>query len=179
MSLDGFIEDEAGAFDWGNPDPLHPFFVELLAPVGTYLYGRRLYETMAYWDGPVERYPPAHRDFARIWQKPEKIVFSRTLTTATTRNTRIERNFDIDAIQKLKRESERDLAIGGAELAGVALEAGLVDACHLFVHPIVAGGGKHAFRPGLRQRLELRETRRFDTGVMYAHYRVGDPGRIP
>ncbi len=126
-SLDGYIEDETGAFDWGNPDQVDRCVIELLRPIGTYLYGRRLYETMAYWDAPVEGYPPEHRDFARIWHKPEKIVFSRTLTSATTRNTRVERDFDVAAIRKLKRESEHDVSIGGAELAGIALEADLVD----------------------------------------------------
>ncbi len=172
VSLDGYVEDETGAFDWGNPDQIHGFIAELVRPMGTYLYGRRLYETMAYWDSPVDGYPPEHRDFARIWQKAEKIVFSRTLTGASTRNTRVDRAFDIDAIRKLKRESEHDINIGGAELAGVALEAGLVDECHLFLHPVVVGGGKPAFRAGSRRNLELLETRRFDTGVVHVRYRV-------
>jgi len=171
-SLDGYIEDETGAFDWDNPDQVHPFVIELLRPVGTYLYGRRLYETMAYWDAPVEGYPPEHRDFARIWQKPEKIVFSRTLTGATTRNTRVERDFDLAAIRKLKRESEHDISIGGAELAGLALEADLVDECHLFLNPVIFGGGKPAFRAALRLNLELLETRRVGTGVIHLHYRI-------
>src|SRR4051812_40465423 len=101
-SLDGYVEDEAGAFDWIISDQVHAFITELLRPIGTYLYGRRLYETMAYWDAPVEGYPPEHRDIARIWQKGEKIVFSRTLTAATTRNTRVERDFDVEAIRRLK-----------------------------------------------------------------------------
>jgi len=126
---------------------------------------------MAYWDGPVESYSPEQRDFARVWQKPEQIVFSRTLTAATRRNARIERNFDPEAIRKLKRESERDLSIGGAELAGLALEADLVDECHLFLNPIIIGGGKPAFRPALRRKLELLETHRFGTGVIHLHYR--------
>jgi dihydrofolate reductase len=171
-SLDGYVEDETGAFDWVNPDQVHAFITELLRPIGTYLYGRRLYETMAYWDAPVEGYPPEHRDFARVWQKAEKIVFSRTLTGGTTRNTRFERNLDVEAIRKLKRESEHDINIGGAELAGLALEADLVDECHLFLNPVVVGGGKPAFRPALRRNLELLETRRFDTGVIHAHYAV-------
>lgn len=173
-SLDGYVEDEAGAFDWGNPDQVHAFITELLAPIGTHLYGRRLYETMAYWDAPViEGYPAEHRDFARLWQKAEKIVFSRTLTGATTRNTRVERNFDPEAIRKLKRESQHDIIIGGAELAGLALEADLVDQCHLFLNPVIVGGGKPAFRAGLRRNLELLETRRFSTGVIHLHYLVG------
>jgi dihydrofolate reductase len=143
-----------------------------LRPIGTHLYGRRLYETMAYWDAPVEGYPPEHRDFARIWQKAEKIVFSRTLTGATTRNTRVERDFDLEAIRKLKRESEHDIFIGGAELAGLALEADLVDECQLFLNPVIVGGGKPAFRAALRRNLELLETRRFSTGVINLHYRI-------
>ena len=171
-SLDGYVEDEAGTFDWINPDQVHTFITELLRPIGTHLYGRRLYETMAYWDAPVESYPPEHRDFARVWQKAAKIVFSQTLTAATTRNTRVEHNFDVDAIRKLKRDSEDDIIIGGAELAGIALEADLVDECHLFLNPVIVGGGKPAFRAGLRRNLELLETRRFDTGVIHVRYRV-------
>ena len=142
MSLDGYVEDESGAFDWIISDQVHEFITELLRPMGTYLYGRRLYETMAYWDAPVEGYLLEHRDFAQVWQKAEKIVFSRTLTTATTRNTRVERDFDVEAIRKLKLESEHDISIGGAELAGLALEADLVDECHLFLNPVIVGGGR-------------------------------------
>jgi dihydrofolate reductase len=171
-SLDGYIEDEAGAFDWVNSDQVHAFITELMRPIGTYLYGRRLYETMAYWDAPVESYPPELRDFAAVWQTAGKIVFSRTLTATTTRDTRLERDFSVDAVRKLKRESAHDLAIGGAELAGVALAADLVDECHLFLNPVIVGGGKPAFRTGLRRNLELLETRRFSTGVIHVRYRV-------
>lgn len=171
-SLDGYVEDETGDFGWVNPDQVHASITELVRPMGTYLYGRRLYQTMAYWDAPVESYPPEHRDFAQVWQKAEKIVFSRTLTGATTRNTRVERDFDAEAIRKLKRGSEHDINIGGAELAGIALEADLVDECHLFLNPVIVGGGKPAFQTGLRRNLELLETRRFDTGVVHVHYRV-------
>ncbi|MGA8533834.1 MAG: dihydrofolate reductase family protein [Candidatus Tumulicola sp.] len=171
-SLDGYVEDETGAFDWVNPDQVHAFVTELLRPIGTYLYGRRLYETMAHFDAPVEGYPPEHRDFARVWQKAEKIVFSRTLTGATTRNTHVEREFDLEAVRKLKRESEHDINIGGAELAGLALEADLVDECHLFLNPVIVGGGKPTFRAASRRNLELLETRRFPTGVIHVRYRV-------
>jgi len=171
MSLDGYIEDENGAFDWGNPEDVHPVITDLVRPVGTHLYGRRLYETMAYWDAAIESYPPEHRDFARVWQNAEKIVFSRMLTAVAARNTRVERDFDANAIRKLKREAERDSIIGGAELAGLAIDAGLVDESHLFVHPVVLGGGKPAFRAGVRRNLELLDTRRFRTGVIHAHYR--------
>jgi dihydrofolate reductase len=171
-SLDGYVEDETGAFDWVTPDQVFEFITELLRPIGTYLYGRRLFETMAYWDGPVEGYPLEQRDFARIWQKTEKIVFSRTLTRATTRNTRVERVFDLEVIRTLKRESEHDISIGGAELAGLALEADVVDECHLFLNPVIVGGGKPAFRAALRRNLELLETRRFGTGVIHVRYRI-------
>ncbi|MGZ3499578.1 MAG: dihydrofolate reductase family protein [Vulcanimicrobiaceae bacterium] len=171
-SLDGYVEDETGAFDWVNPDQVFEFITELLRPIGTHLLGRRLYETMAYWDAPVEGYSPEHRDFARVWQKAEKIVFSRTLTGATPRNTRVERDFDLEAIRKLKRESEHDIIIGGAELAGLALEADLVDECHLFLNPVIVGGGKRAFQAALRRNLELLETRRFGTGVIHVRYRI-------
>ena len=172
MSLDGYVEDETGAFDWVDPRQMHEFITELIRPMKTYLYGRRMYETMAYWDAPLESYPPEHRDFAQVWQKAEKIVFSRTLTGPTTRNTRIERNFDPDVIRKLKRESKRDIDIGGAELAGLALEADLVDECHLFVNPVIVGGGKPALQAASRRNLELLETRPFDTGVVQLRYRV-------
>jgi dihydrofolate reductase len=171
-SLDGYIEDQTGSFDWGNSDQVHPFVTELLRPVGTYLYGRRLYETMAYWDSRVEDYAPGYRDFARVWQKAEKIVFSRTLTGATTRNTRVRRDFGIEAIRKLKQDSPHDISIGGAELAALALEADLVDECHLFLHPVIVGGGKPAFRAAFRRNLELLDTRRIGTGVIHSHYRI-------
>lgn len=172
-SLDGYVEDETGAFDWVNPDQVFEFITELVRPIGTHLLGRRLYETMGYWDAPaIEAYPPEQRDFARIWQKAGKIVFSRTLTGVTTRDTRVERDFDPEAIRKLKRESKHDILIGGAEIAGLALVAGLVDECHLFLNPVIVGGGKPAFPAGLRQNLEHLETRRFDTGVIHVHYRI-------
>jgi dihydrofolate reductase len=172
-SLDGYVEDATGAFDWGNPDQVHEFITELVRPMKTYLYGRRLYETMAYWDAAtLEDYPTEQRDFARVWQQAEKVVFSRTLTHATTRKTRIESQYDPETIRKLKRESEHDMHIGGAELAGLALRSGLIDECHLFIHPVIVGGGKPAFPAGLRENLELLETRRFTTGVIHARYRV-------
>jgi dihydrofolate reductase len=171
-SLDGYVEDATGAFDWVNPEQVFEFITELLRPIGTYLYGRRLYETMAYWDAPVEDYPPERRDFAWVWQKAQKVVFSRTLTGAPTRNTRIERDLDREAIRKLKRESEHDISIGGAELAGLALEAGLVDECHLFVNPVIVGGGKPAFRAASRRNLELLEAHPFVTGVIHVHHRL-------
>jgi dihydrofolate reductase len=171
-SLDGYVEDETGAIDWANPDQVHEFITDLMRPIGTMLLGRRLHETMAYWDAPVESYAPERRDFARVWQKLEKIVFSRTLTTGSSGTARIERDFVVEDVRKLKRESEHDISIGGAELAGLAFEAGLVDECHLFLHPVLVGGGKPAFPAALRRNLELLATRRFSTGVIHVHYRV-------
>ncbi len=176
-SLDGYIEDETGSIDWGNPDQVHAFITELLRPIGTHLYGRRLYQTMAYWDAPVESYPPEHREFARVWRKAEKIVFSRTLKEATSHNTHIERSFDPEAIRKLMRESQHDIFIGGAELASAAIGADLVDECYLFLHPVIVGGGKPAFRAHLRRNLELIDTHRFDSGVVHLRYRVRGSAR--
>lgn len=175
-SLDGYIEDRTGAFDWGNPDQVFAFITELMRPIGTHLLGRRLHETMAHWDGPLEAYPPEQRDFARVWQQAEQIVFSRTLTRAptgaATRVARVAREFDPEAVRRLKRESAHDIFIGGAELAALALESDLVDECHLFLHPVIVGGGKPAFRTDKRQNLELLDTRRFRTGAIHVHYRV-------
>ena len=171
-SLDGYFADETGAFDWGNVEEVHEFITDLIRPFRTYLYGRRLFETMSYWDAPVESYPLAQRAFAEVWQKEEKIVYSRALSGVSTRNTRLEREFHAEAIQKLKRESESDIGIGGAELAGVAMEAELVDECHLFLHPIILGKGKPAFGAKGRRSLELLETRRFSTGVVGIHARI-------
>jgi len=120
----------------------------------------------------VDGYPPERRDFARVWQKAEQIDFSRTLTGAPTRIARVERDFDPEQTRKLKREAEHDIFIGGAELAGLALESDLVDECHLFLNPVIVGGGKPAFRAALRRNFELLETRRFDTGVIHLHYRI-------
>ena len=171
-SLDGYVEDPAGAFDWSNPEQIFDFITGLLRPVGTHLLGRRLFQTMAFWDAPVESYPPEQREFARVWQKAETIVFSRTLAAAPPSTARVEREFDGEAIGKLKREAQHDIFIGGAEVAGLALAAGLVDECHLFLHPVIVGGGKPAFPAGLRRNFELLGTRGFSTGVVHAHYRV-------
>lgn len=171
-SLDGYIEDPTGAFDWGNPDQIFDVVTELLRPVGTHLLGRRLYQSMTFWDAPVDRYPPAQRAFVRVWQQAEQVVFSRTLTGAPARSGRIERTFDAEAVRILRRDLAHDIFIGGAELAGLAMDANLVDECHLFLHPLIVGGGKPAFRPALRRHLELLETRRFDSGAIQVHYRL-------
>lgn len=172
-SLDGYIEDETGSFDWGNPGPVHAFIAELIAPIGTYLIGRRLYETMSYWDAAEpQSFPAEYRAFARVWRKAEKIVFSRTLDDVPAGYARVERDFDPEAIRKLKRESRHDVTIGGAELAARALQADLVDECHLFLYPVIVGRGKPAFGVALQRNLDLLETRRFDNGAIYARYRV-------
>ena len=171
-SLDGYVEDERGEFGWAAPDAeVHAFVNELERPVGTYLYGRRMYETMAYWetvDGGT--LSAESRDFTDIWRAADKIVYSRTLQTPSSARTRIEPAFDPAAIRQLKESATRDLTIGGAELASTALAAGLVDELHLFLNPIIVGGGKSALPAGLRVRLELLDERRFKAGVVYLRY---------
>ncbi|MGV1048172.1 MAG: dihydrofolate reductase family protein [Solirubrobacterales bacterium] len=173
-SLDGYIEDEDGKFDWSAPDAeVHAFVNGLERPIGTYLYGRRMYETMVAWEtmetaGEGE----VMRDYAEIWRAAEKVVFSRTLAGASSERTRIEREFDPEAIRALKASAEADLSIGGPELAAVALGAGLVDECHLLITPVVVGGGKPSLPDGLRLDLELLGERRFSNGVVHLHYRV-------
>jgi dihydrofolate reductase len=174
-SLDGYVEDGQGAFDWAAPDEeLHAAVNELERPIGTHLYGRRMYETLAVWEtwGTDASSSAVTREFAEIWRAAEKVVYSRTLDAVATARTRIEREFDPAAVGALKRHADRDLTIGGAELAGLALAAGLVDECHLFLHPILVGGGKRALPDGVRCRLELRDERRFASGVVHLRYRV-------
>ena len=174
-SLDGYVEDEQGSFDWAAPDEeVHAFVNDLERPIGTYLYGRRMYETMVFWDSASTSgdQPAATRDFAQIWQAAEKIVYSRTIQTLSGARTRIERDFDPAAIRRLKESSDGDISVGGAELAGRAIAAGLVDECHLFLCPIVVGGGKRALPDHVRSELELLTERRFRSGVVHLHYRV-------
>jgi len=174
-SIDGYIEDEQGDFMWAEPDlEVHAFFNEVERPVGTYLYGRRMYETMVYWETahalPGE--PPVGRDYAGIWQAAEKIVFSKTLESVSSARTRIERDFDPGLVRRLKSATEHDMSVGGADLAGQALRAGLVDELQLFLVPVVVGGGKRALPDGARADLELLDTRRFTAGAVYLRYRV-------
>jgi dihydrofolate reductase len=174
-SLDGYIEDPGGNFDWGEPsEEAHAFINELTAEAGTYLYGRRMYETMAVWetDPAFAEESPAMRDFVAIWQAADKIVYSSTLTEAATRKTRIEPRFDPARVRELKASAESDLAIGGAELAGHAFAAGLVDECHAFLAPVAVGGGKRALPDGVRLDLELTDERRFEGGMVYLRYAV-------
>jgi dihydrofolate reductase len=175
VSLDGYIEDEQGRFDWTEPDAEQfTFMTDLIRPVGTYLYGRRLYESMAVWETEPALAEQSERlaEFARVWQAAEKIVYSRTLDAAPTRASRIERQFDADAVRGLKETAERDLMIGGADIAAQAFGAGLVDECHLFVGPAIVGGGKPGLPSGGRVALELLDERRFDTGIVYLRHRV-------
>jgi len=173
-SLDGFIEDADGSFDWAAPDEeVHAFVNDLERPVGTYLYGRRMYETMAVWDTmPLDDEPDVMRDFAELWRAADKVVYSRTLADVSTGRTRLERQFDVDAVRRLKRDSARDIAIGGAELAAQAIEAGLVDELQLFLKPVIVGGGKHSLPTTVERHLELREERRFGDGTVYLGYAV-------
>ena len=171
-SLDGFVEDAQGGFGWAKPDhEVHAFVNELERPIGTYLYGRRMYETMVYWDTD-DNSDAVARDYASIWRAAEKIVFSRTLQTPSSAKTRVEPSFAPEAISKLKETSQADLTVGGAELAGQAIAAGLVDECRLFVVPALVGGGKHALPDNVRANLELLSERRFRGGVVYLRYRI-------
>lgn len=173
-SLDGYVEDEGGTFDWAAPDEeVHAFVNDLERPIGTYLYGRRMYETLMVWEtmGTGDE-PPVIRDYAQIWQAAEKIVYSRTLETVSSARTRVERDFDPDAVRRLKKASRSDISIGGPELAGQAIKAGLVDECHLFLAPIVVGGGKRVLPNDARIPLELVGERRFRNGAVHLHYRL-------
>ncbi len=174
-SLDGYVADEGGSFGWSVPDEeVHRFVNDLERPIGTYLYGRRMYEVMSYWEtaaGEPEQPEPFH-DYAGIWRAAEKIVFSTTLTEANTTRTRIETSFDPATIAELKASAGSDISIGGPHLAAQALEAGLVDELHLFMAPVAVGGGNPALPDHLRLDLELLDERRFDNGTVYVRYRV-------
>ena len=171
-SLDGFVADEHGNFDWAAPDEeVHRFINELERPVGTYLYGRRMYETMVYWetggdDSDIER------EFARIWRAADKIVYSRTLQKASSARTRIERELEPDEVRRLKASAAKDITVAGPELAGQALQSGLVDELQLFVVPVVVGAGNRALPSGLTAQLALGEERRFGNGTVFLRYDV-------
>jgi dihydrofolate reductase len=174
-SLDGYVADEAGKFDWAAPDEdVHRLVNDLERPVGTYLYGRRMYEVMAYWETAhfLPDQPPFVLDFAEIWQAADKIVYSKTLETAATARTRIERDFDPETVRQLKASAERDITVGGPDLAAQAIRAGLVDELQLFVAPVVVGGGKQSLPDHVRLKLELLDERRFGSGVVYLRYRT-------
>jgi dihydrofolate reductase len=173
-SLDGYVADEEGSFDWAAPDEeVHAFINDLERPLGTYIYGRRMYETMVYWETvDLADQPPVIRDFAEIWRQADKVVYSKTLETASTAKTRIERDFDPEAVRQMKASAKSDIAVGGANLAGHAFRAGLVDECHLFVAPIVVGGGKPSLPDGVRLKLQLMDQRRFDNDMVHLLYRT-------
>ncbi len=172
VSLDGFIAGRAGEFDWAAPDEeVHRFVNELERPVGTYLYGRRLYETMEVWE-TMDDPSPVMQDFAEAWRDTDKVVYSRTLEEPRTARTRIEREFDPEAVRELKEAADRELHIGGPELAAEAFRAGLVDEVNLVVVPVIVGAGKRALPEGVRLDLELQTERRFASGWVHLGYRV-------
>ena len=174
-SLDGYVEDEHGEFGWAAPDEeVHAFVNDLERPLGTHLYGRLMYETMVVWEtmdiGPDQS--PAMRDFAEIWRGAEKVVYSRTLKDVGSVRTRIESEFDPEAVARMKASSHADIGVGGSVLAAAAFESGLVDECHLLLVPAIVGGGKRALPDGVRLDLELLGERRFGSGTVHLHYRV-------
>lgn len=174
-SLDGYVADASGNFDWAAPDEdVHAFVNDLERPIGTYLYGRRMYEVMRFWEtaDASDDQPPVIRDFARIWRSADKVVYSTTLEQVSSARTRLERDFDPDAIRRMKASAGRDLSVGGPDLAGRAIGAGLVDECRLFVVPVLVGGGTRALPDGVRVDLELLDERRFGSGVVHLHYRI-------
>ena len=175
-SLDGYVADEAGNFEWAAPDEeVHVFVNDVMQRVGTQLLGRRMYEVLAFWESAdlLADERPEVRDFARIWQSTDKVVYSRTLETPSTVRTRIERGLDPEAVRRQKATADRDLSVGGPELAGQAIEAGLVDECHLLLAPVIVGGGTRSLPDRVRVRLELLDQRRFAGGTVQLHYRVG------
>jgi dihydrofolate reductase len=172
QSLDGYISDEQGKFGWARPDPeVHSFVNDRFRDVGTYLYGRRLYDTMVVWE-TIDDEEPITRDFADIWRAADKIVYSRTLEAPSSAKTRVERDFDPEAVRALKASADSDLAVGGAELAGQAMKAGLVDELDLIVVPYIAGGGKRSLPDHLSLKLDLVEEHRFGNGTIFLNYRT-------
>jgi dihydrofolate reductase len=173
-SLDGYVADENGNFDWAAPDEqVHQFVNDLERPVGTYLYGRRLYEVMQYWQTvSTDGEPSVEGDYAQIWQAADKVVYSRTLAAVSTPRTRLDREFDVSRVRALVASSDRPVSIGGPGLAAPALTAGLVEEIHQFLNPVIVGSGTHFLPPRFRTTLELVDEHRFDNGVVHLHYRV-------
>jgi dihydrofolate reductase len=171
-SLDGYVEDAEGNFDWSAPDEeVHAYINDLEREIGTYLCGRRLYDVMAVWE-TLQSDEPVMRDYAEIWRAADKVVYSRTLDKTASARTRIEREFDPAVVQQMKTSAERDISVGGSELAAQAIKAGLVDELNLFLSPVAVGGGKRALPAGVRWQLELLDERRFGNGVVHLHYRA-------
>ena len=174
VSLDGYTEDERGAFDWAGPDDdVFACITDLMRSVGTYLYGRRLYDTMAVWetDAALAAQSDLMSDFANVWKAADKVVYSTTLAAVATANTRLERHFDPGAVHDLKAAARSDLIVGGPNLAAQAFKAGLVDECQLFIWPVILGGRKPALPTDTRAELELLDERRFNNGVVHVRYR--------
>jgi dihydrofolate reductase len=173
-SLDGYVADEDGNFDWAEPDAeVHAFVNDLLRPAGTHLYGRRIYEVLVAWETmPLSDQPSSIRDFAEIWRAADKVVYSTTLDTASSARTRIERAFEPEAVRQMKATATRDITVGGPDLAAQAITAGLVDEIHLFLTPIIVGGGTRSLPDDVRVRLDLLDERRFANGVVHLHYRT-------
>ncbi len=174
-SLDGYVADKEGNFDWAAPDEeVHNFVNDLERSVGTYLYGRRMYEVMSYWETAhtLADQPPFEQDFAEIWQGADKIVYSKTLETVSSARTRIERDFDPEAVRQIKARAGRAISVGGPDLAAQAIKAGLVDELQLFVTPILVGGGKQSLPNDVHVNLELLDEHRFGSGVVYLRYRI-------
>ena len=179
-SADGYIEDEQGGFDWAAPDrEVHAFVNNLERPIGTYLYGRRMYDTMVAWETITDsgEHPEVITDYAQIWRAADKVVYSRTAHAPSSARTRIERELNPARVRQLKESSVRDVSIGGALLAGQAIAAGLVDECHLFLNPVLVGGGKRALPDDVRAHLELVSEDRFGSGVIHLHYAFRPRGR--
>jgi len=174
-SLDGYVADAAGNFDWAEPDAeVHRFVNDLERTVGRHLYGRRMYEVMVYWETAttLANQPPVAQDYAEIWQTADKIVYSKTLETVSSGRTRIERHFDAEAVRQMKATAETDISVGGPDLAAQAIQAGLVDEFHLFITPVVVGGGTKSLPDNVHLKLELLDERRFGNGVVHLHYRT-------
>jgi dihydrofolate reductase len=174
-SLDGYVADEDGNFDWAAPDEaVHRFVNEIERPIGTYLYGRKMYDVMAYWQGAelLAHESAFIRDYAEIWQAADKVVYSTTLDSVSTARTRLESKFDPEAVRQMKDASQRDISVGGPALAAEAFRAELVDELHLFLNPIVVGAGNQSLPDDVRVELELLDERRFGNGVVYLRYRT-------
>jgi dihydrofolate reductase len=172
MSLDGFIADEGGDFGWSVPsEEVHAFFNDLIRPVGTHLYGRKMYETMVYWETPPPESSSVELEFGDLWRDADKVVYSTTLGAVSSARTRLERDFDVEAVRRLKASADGDITIGGPHLAAHAIRAGLVDDYQFLAAPILLGGGNRVFPDGVRIDLELVEQRRFDNGMALLRYR--------
>jgi dihydrofolate reductase len=173
-SLDGYVADRKGNFDWAEPDEqVHAFVNELQRPVGTYLYGRRMYEVMVAWeDLETSDQPVFVQDFAELWRSADKIVYSNTLVNVSSARTRIERHFDLEAVRQMKARLTQDMTVSGPGLAAHAFRAGVVDECQLFIAPVIVGGGTQSLPRDVRLELKLQDERRFDNGTVYLHYRT-------